>query len=63
MSRLYYVTFRESAVVTEAVEANSKAEAIRLVKDGLGDRVDFVVDEMRPPTNFMASPESEGRES
>ena len=58
MSRLYYVSFRESAVVTEAVEANSKAEAIRLVKDGLGERVDFAIDEMRFPTNFEATPGS-----
>lgn len=58
MSRLYYVNFRESAVITEAVEANSKAEAIRLVKDGLGERVGFEIDEMRNPTKFEAHPES-----
>ena len=28
---IYSVTFRESAVITEEVEAASKAEAIRLV--------------------------------
>lgn len=61
MSRLYYVTFRESAVVVEAVEAKSKAEAIRMVKDGLGERVGFEIDESRFPTNFEAQPESSER--
>lgn len=54
----YFVTFRESAVVTEYVAARSKAEAIQRVKDGEGERVDFVVDETRFPTNFEAAPES-----
>ncbi|MFS0852546.1 hypothetical protein [Microbacterium sp. 179-I 3D4 NHS] len=56
---VYYVSFRESAVVTEAVLARSKAEAIRLVKDGEGKRVSFEIDETRFPTNFEAERESE----
>ncbi|SEC89725.1 hypothetical protein [Arthrobacter woluwensis] len=57
--RLYYVNFNEVAVVTEAVEASSKAEAIRLVKVGEGERVDFQIDEFRNPTNFRAYREDE----
>lgn len=53
------MTFREVAVVTEAVEARSKAEAIRLVKDGQGERVDFIIDEMRDPTGHRAFLEKE----
>lgn len=55
----YYVEFREVALVTEAVEASSKAEAIRLVKDGLGERVGFAIDETRDPTGHKATAETE----
>lgn len=55
----YYVNFRESAVVTEVVEARSKAEAIRLVKVGQGERVGFEIDETRFPTSFEAMPEEQ----
>lgn len=61
---IYSVTFRESAVITEEVEAASKAEAIRLVKDGLGQRVGFEIDETRWPTSHRATlraDESTGR--
>lgn len=57
----YYVNFRESAVITEVVEAKSKAEAIRFVKDGQGERVGFEIDEKRWPTNFEATAEQEIR--
>jgi len=51
----FLVTFRESAVVTETVNARSMAEAIRLVKDGQGERVGFEIDETRNPTSFVAT--------
>ena len=50
----YIVTFRESALVTELVYAESKREAIDLVKHGEGDRVGFEIDENRMPTAFTA---------
>lgn len=49
--RRYTVEFRESHIVTEAVWASSKAEAIRLVKEeGEGERLEEVLDEKRGPT-------------
>ena len=47
----FTVEFRESHIVTEAVWANSKAEAIRLVKQGDGERLDDLLDEERDPTS------------
>ncbi len=57
--RVYYVSFNERAVITEVVTARSKAEAIRLVKAGDGERVGFEIDETRWPTSFEAIPEPE----
>lgn len=51
----FIVTFHERAVVTELVYANSKADAIRRVKDGRGDRVGFEIDQSRYPTGFSAA--------
>lgn len=50
----YIVTFREPAVVTEVVEARTAREAIEKVKNGEGDRVDFVIDETVNPTRYQA---------
>ncbi len=55
--RGYYVTFKETAIVTEYVEAHTGAEAIELVKNGLGDRVGFDIDERRGPTAYSAKRE------
>lgn len=57
--RSYLVTFRESAVITEQVWARTEAEAIRRVKDGLGERVEFDIDETRDPTSHTAYLESD----
>lgn len=51
----HLVTFREIAIVTESVQARSKAEAIRLVKEGQGERVGFEIDENRNPTAHVAT--------
>lgn len=52
--QVYFVTFREVHIVTERVSARSKAEAIRRVKDGLGDRTLDDADEHRGPTRYWA---------
>lgn len=51
---IYFVTFREVHVVTERVWATSKADAIRQVKDGTGERTMDDVDEYRGPTGHTA---------
>lgn len=52
--KIYFVTFREVHVVTERVFAKSKADAIRQVKDGIGERTLDDVDEYRGPTGHTA---------
>ena len=52
--QVYYVTFRETHIVTERVFAHSGAEAVRLVKDGLGERTLDDVDEHKGPTAHRA---------
>ncbi|GLK17753.1 hypothetical protein [Herbiconiux flava] len=59
MTRKFYVSFRESAVITEFVVAGTKREAIAKVRDGLGERIGFEIDETRNPTNFAAVEEAE----
>lgn len=56
--RRYYVDFKRVSIVTETVLATSAAEAIRLVRDGSGERVEFDVDGTRGPYGFTATPES-----
>ena len=58
--REYVVTFREPAIVTELVEASNAREAIEKVKDGLGQRVGFDIDERVYPTCYKAVRNSPG---
>jgi hypothetical protein len=50
----YVVTFREPAVVTELVMASNAREAIELVKNGEGERLNFDVDTTVDPTRYKA---------
>jgi hypothetical protein len=52
--KIYFVTFREVCTVTERVWASSRADAIRRVKGGLGERTDQSVDESRSPVGHRA---------
>lgn len=51
----YVVSFKETLLVKETVLAESKAEAIRLVRDGQGIRVSEEVDDWRGPYSMKAS--------
>jgi hypothetical protein len=55
----YIVTFRESRIITERVYARSAAEAVRLVKDGEGERLGEEADDYREPTSHKAVIEKE----
>lgn len=50
--RLYRVTFRELAVVTEFISAPTAKEAIERIKCGEGERNSMDIDEMRGPFRF-----------
>lgn len=55
--KIYQVTFRESLIAIERVVATSKADAIRKVKNGEGERDSEMVDEFRWPTGHKATEE------
>jgi hypothetical protein len=54
MEKEYIVTYREPAVVTEIVAAHSALRAIEMVREGLGERIDFEIDETVQPTRYNA---------
>lgn len=53
----YIVAYRKSVVFTDLVYANSKGEAIRLSKHGVGNRLGFEIDETKYPTSYTADKE------
>lgn len=52
--KVYQVTFRERLIVTERVVATSKADAIRRVKNGEGERDSEMIDESLYPYGHKA---------